>query len=159
MCWQRMGMGCAGGCPGGGSAPWDLAQGPQRPCLSSVPAHEAKSMLRKHRAGTAKTTHVCTRVQGAGESPRKKHTDGGFGRHCWICGSSAVGDVSPKPERRGCGGRRLEEGIWRTALDQHMGRGRAGACGTQMRQRQAKKGSFEPIIFIWRKREPGVWER
>lgn len=48
--------------------------------------------------------------------------------------------------------------LWRTAVDPHMGRGRAGACGTQMRQRQAKKGSFGPIIFIWRMREPGVWE-
>lgn len=152
----------AGGGPGGGSAPWGLAQVPQRLCLSSVPTWEAKTMLRKCWAGAAHETHVCTWVQAAGETPRKKHAARGFGRHCWIYGSLAVGDEPPKPEKHGCGGQACRQAprgrLWRTAEDPHTGRGRAGACRTQMRQRQAKKGSFEPIIFIWRKREPGEWE-
>lgn len=68
MCWQHgdrthltlEGWGQAGG-PGGGSAHWGLVQGPQRLCLSSVPAWEAKSMLSKHRAGAADRmcVHMC----------------------------------------------------------------------------------------------------
>lgn len=92
----------------------------------------------------------------------KKHPSGGFGRCCWIYGSQAVGDESPVPERRGCegrcAGRHLEEGSGRV-VDPYMGKGHTEDCGTQMRQRQTKKGSSEPIIFIRRMREPAVWER
>lgn len=94
------------------------------------------------------------------ESPEKKnHAARGFGRQSWIYGSPTVGDVTPKPEGwcwvEKCAGRRLEKGSGEQRWICTWGRDVLEPVGP--RWDRAKK-CFEPIIFIWRMRESGVWE-
>lgn len=96
----------------------------------------------------------------SGESPRKNTCSRRLREAILDLWQPSSRRCDPKTWETVLGGKMCRQApggrFWRTAMDPHMGKGRPGACGTQMRQ--SKEMKFWACYHTWRMCESGVWE-